>query len=101
VGPRASLQDVMMRKFLRLLGLEVRSLGRPACSELVYRLPFVSSYSYIVSMDIPQNMKSGLIIEHERPPNFVEHERDSSKLMCGVLLPEIARLSSIYLRNTL
>jgi hypothetical protein len=27
---------------------------------------------------------------NERPHDFVEHKRDSPKLMCGVLLPEIA-----------
>jgi hypothetical protein len=32
VGPRAGLNDVEKRKFLTLLGLELRSLGRPARS---------------------------------------------------------------------
>jgi hypothetical protein len=30
VGPRAGLDDVEMRKFLTLPGLELRPLGRPA-----------------------------------------------------------------------
>jgi hypothetical protein len=33
VGPRANLDDVEKRKFLTLLGLELRPLGRPACSQ--------------------------------------------------------------------
>jgi hypothetical protein len=33
VGPRASLDDTENRKFLTLPGLELRPLGRPACSQ--------------------------------------------------------------------
>jgi hypothetical protein len=66
VGPRASFHDVERRKILHLLGLEVRTLGRPARSQLVYRMPYVSPCSYVVPMDMSRNMKSGLITEHER-----------------------------------
>jgi hypothetical protein len=41
VGPRAGLDDVEKRKFLTLLGLELRPLGRPACSQSLtdYAIP--------------------------------------------------------------
>jgi hypothetical protein len=42
-GPRAGLDDVEMRKILPLLGFELRPLARPAHSQSVYRLPYVSS----------------------------------------------------------
>jgi hypothetical protein len=38
VGPRAGVDDVDKRKFLSLPGLELRPLGRPACSQSLYRL---------------------------------------------------------------
>jgi hypothetical protein len=37
VSPRAGLDDVEKRKFLTLPGLELRSLGRPARSQSLYR----------------------------------------------------------------
>jgi hypothetical protein len=43
VSPRASLDDVEKRKFLTLPGLEVRLLGRPASSQLLYRLRYPGS----------------------------------------------------------
>jgi hypothetical protein len=36
VGPTAGLDDVEKRKFLTLLGLELRPLGRPARSQSLY-----------------------------------------------------------------
>jgi hypothetical protein len=38
VDPRAGKDDVEKRQFLTLLGLELRPLGRPACSQSLYRL---------------------------------------------------------------
>jgi hypothetical protein len=38
VDPRASLDDVEKRTFLTLLRLELRTLGRPARSQSLYRL---------------------------------------------------------------
>jgi hypothetical protein len=38
VDPRTGLDDVEKRKFLTLLGLELRPLGRPARSWSLYRL---------------------------------------------------------------
>jgi hypothetical protein len=43
VGPRAGLEDVEKRKFLPPPGLELRSLGRPARSESLYRLRYPDS----------------------------------------------------------
>jgi hypothetical protein len=40
VGPRTGLHDMEKRKFLTLAGLELRSLGRPARSQLLYRLRY-------------------------------------------------------------
>jgi hypothetical protein len=44
MGPRADLDDVEKRKFLTLPGLELRPLGRPAHSQFLYRLRYLSSY---------------------------------------------------------
>jgi hypothetical protein len=38
VGPRAGLDYAERRKILRLPGLELRPLGRPASSQSLYRL---------------------------------------------------------------
>jgi hypothetical protein len=38
VSPRAGLDDVEKRKFLTLLGLGLRPLRWPACSQSLYRL---------------------------------------------------------------
>jgi hypothetical protein len=43
VDPRAGLDDVEKRKFLTLLGLELQPLGRPACSQSLYRLRYPGS----------------------------------------------------------
>jgi hypothetical protein len=40
VDPRAGLDDVEKRKFLTLLGLQLQPLGRPAHSQLLYRLRY-------------------------------------------------------------
>jgi hypothetical protein len=40
VGLRAGLDDVERAKFLTLLGLELRPLGRPARSQSLYRLRY-------------------------------------------------------------
>jgi hypothetical protein len=43
VGPRTTLDDMEKRKFLPLLGLKLRSLGRPVCSQLLYQLHYPGS----------------------------------------------------------
>jgi hypothetical protein len=42
-NPRAALDDVEKRKFLTLLGLELRPLSRPARSQSLYRLRYPGS----------------------------------------------------------
>jgi hypothetical protein len=41
-NPRVGLDDVEKRKFLTLAGLELRPLGCPARSQLLYRLRYPS-----------------------------------------------------------
>jgi hypothetical protein len=43
VDPRTGLDDVEKRKFLTLLGLALRPLGRPAHSQSLYRLRYPGS----------------------------------------------------------
>jgi hypothetical protein len=43
VDPRAGLDDVEKRKLLTPPGLELRPLGRPACSQSLYRLRYPGS----------------------------------------------------------
>jgi hypothetical protein len=45
VDPRADLDDLEKRKYLTLSGLELRSLGRPARSQSLYRLSYRGSPS--------------------------------------------------------
>jgi hypothetical protein len=45
VEPRAVLEDLERRKFLTLLGLELRPISRPARSQSQYRLRYTGSYS--------------------------------------------------------
>jgi hypothetical protein len=47
VDPRAILDDLEKRKFLTVPGLELRSFGRPARSQSLYRLSYPGSYIYI------------------------------------------------------
>jgi hypothetical protein len=44
VDPRASLDDLKKRKFLTLLGLELRPLSRPAHNQSLYWLHYPSSF---------------------------------------------------------
>jgi hypothetical protein len=45
VGPRAGLDYVEMRKLFTLPGLEVRTLGRPAGRQTLYRLSYPGSHT--------------------------------------------------------
>jgi hypothetical protein len=44
MGPGTGLDEVEKRKFLTLLGLELRSICRPAHSQALYRLRFPGSF---------------------------------------------------------
>jgi hypothetical protein len=46
VGPRTGLDDVERRKILPPPGLELRTLGRPARSQWLYRLSY-RPYAYL------------------------------------------------------
>jgi hypothetical protein len=51
VDPRAGLKDVEKRKFLTLLGLELRPLGRPARSQSLYLLRYPGSYMFYIPLE--------------------------------------------------
>jgi hypothetical protein len=57
VDLRASLDDVKNRKFLTLPGLELRLLGRPACSQSLYRLSYPGSLIQLVPGDFSIEVK--------------------------------------------
>jgi hypothetical protein len=44
VGPRTGVDDVEKIKFLTILGLELRPLGRPARSQSLYQLRYPGSF---------------------------------------------------------
>jgi hypothetical protein len=46
VDSRAGLDDVEKTEFLTLLGLELRLLGRSACSQSLYRLRYLGSFQF-------------------------------------------------------
>jgi hypothetical protein len=48
LGPRAGLYAVEKKKFLTLLGLELRPLRRPARSQSLYRLHYPGSHNLII-----------------------------------------------------
>jgi hypothetical protein len=50
VEPRAGLDDVEKRKFLKVPGLELRPLGRPARKQSLYRLLYPGSCRLPVSI---------------------------------------------------
>jgi hypothetical protein len=52
MGPRASLDDMEKRKFLPPPGLELRSFGRPARSQSLYRLRYPGSHTVTVPLEI-------------------------------------------------
>jgi hypothetical protein len=49
VDPRAGLDDTKKRKFLTLPELELQPLGRPACSQSLYRLHYPTSLGTTVT----------------------------------------------------
>jgi hypothetical protein len=51
VSNRTGVYDVK-RKFFILPGLELRPLGRPACSQLLYRLSYPGSYLLYLRIEI-------------------------------------------------
>jgi hypothetical protein len=53
VDPRTGVDDVEKRKFLTPPGLELRPLGRPARSQLLYRLRYSGSHVTGAGVIIP------------------------------------------------
>jgi hypothetical protein len=60
MDPRAGLDDVEKRKFLILLGLELRPLGSPARSQSLYRLHYPGPCTYRC-----KNLKSSTLLEDQ------------------------------------
>jgi hypothetical protein len=61
VGPTAGLNDVENRQFLTLPALEFRPLGRPARSQLLYRLRYPGGFAYLMpswSLDVSLHPKA-------------------------------------------
>jgi hypothetical protein len=58
---------------IKIQGCQVRRTWGPL-------LPIQPLYSHIVPRDMSRNMKSGLITEHQRPHDFVEHARESPEV---------------------
>jgi hypothetical protein len=63
VDPRVGLDDVENRKFLTLPGRELRSLGRPARSQSLYRLRYPMTR---ISGPKRMNLIGGLRNQHKR-----------------------------------
>jgi hypothetical protein len=61
VVPRIGLGDVKKRKFLTLPGLELRLLGRPALSQLLYRLCYPGSMLFKHTIKIIRRDSSLLV----------------------------------------
>jgi hypothetical protein len=52
VDPRDGLEDMEKRKFFALSGLELRSLGRPARCQSLYRLSYPGTYSDYMASNV-------------------------------------------------
>jgi hypothetical protein len=81
VDARASLDNVEKRKFLTLLGFELRPLGRPAHSQSLYRLRYPSSQETLV---ISENTE----------------KRAERKSVANYALP-VLKLGIVYLRQAI
>jgi hypothetical protein len=74
MDPRAGLDDVEKRKLLTLPGLELRTLGRPARSQSLYRLRYFGFHLwmthtiYFVCIKLTRNAGRG--------PAFSQFNRD-------------------------
>jgi hypothetical protein len=68
VGPRTGLGDMKKRKFLPLLGLELRTLGRPVRNQSLYRLRYAGSlkllFNYAVLTLMTSERAGGRVLSH-------------------------------------
>jgi hypothetical protein len=67
VSPRTGLDDVEKRKILPLPGLELRPIGRPVCSQPLYRLRYLVFCLQHINLqiwlmeEIPKNWRKSMI----------------------------------------
>jgi hypothetical protein len=66
VSPRAGLEDMEKRKFLTLLGLELRFLGRPARSQSLYRLRLWSAIRYDAGTRLDSSRNAMIKLSRQR-----------------------------------
>jgi hypothetical protein len=66
MDPRAGLDDVEKSKFLTVMGLELRSLGRPASSQSLCRLSYPGSKGDCIPSITFQILLGSQIEEEER-----------------------------------
>jgi hypothetical protein len=90
VCPRDGLDDMEKWKFLTLPGLELQTLGRPECSQLLYRLPGSAVKVWILAI-----LSTLLCIEQElRSTSGLIRYRvgfnwETPRLLCTFFLPRI------------
>jgi hypothetical protein len=83
VDPRAGLDNVEKRIFLILPGLELRSLGRPARSQSLYRL------SYLGFSNICENLQiTNFQVSHFLLSASLNNADTSKKDLVGTGVPE-------------
>jgi hypothetical protein len=102
VDPRAGLNDTEKLKFLTLLGLELRRLGRPSRSQSLYRLRYRDSlFGGIANSLVSCNVNSYLVVEMENEYHVVHFELNVwcmvllEKLILGQLLNKLPTLHEI------
>jgi hypothetical protein len=78
VGPRTGLDDMEKRKFLPLPRLEIRLLGRPACSQPLYRLLYLDSRNAVVYYPKLLTPCYAVALSTKRVATSVGMSRDSS-----------------------
>jgi hypothetical protein len=110
VGPRTGLDDMEKRKFLPLLGLELRPLGRPVRSQSLYRLPYPGSHSkefsfkFTISVNKHENIKpkpSLLNVPDKHSCDHVTRLLDEAQAQtqgrsCGICCGQIATAAEIF-----
>jgi hypothetical protein len=99
VTPEAVLDNMENRKFLPPPGLELRPLGRPACSQLLYRLSKSLQYPLNMRLVGPQNRSRSCVEEKNILPLPVIEPQLSS--LCSPPLYELGYLGSCHKSITL
>jgi hypothetical protein len=83
VDPRAGLDDSEKRKFLTLTGLDLRPLGRPARSQLLYRLRYrcCSNRKTSKLREARRLLCRSVVLFGERPLEASQHKQAASLLL--------------------